>query len=245
MVQPTLSCVDRHAPGGVDIPLADHCHVWIDFDGTISSKDVLDEIIRRCAVDDSWKAAELSWQRGEIGSRECLSRQFEVVRASEETVDGVLRMIGLDPGFLPLLALLRSQGVPTAVVSDGADVFIQRLLTIGGVDNLAVRCNRLVRTGDRLSLAFPHAAIDCESSAAHCKCLSMRQLSSPRRVRSIYIGDGRSDVCAARKCDVVFAKQTLANVFAAEQRPFVRYSTLLDVAAILTKAWASSPIAGG
>src|SRR5438270_12549786 len=77
--------------------------VWIDFDGTITQKDVLDELIRGFAVDDSWKLAEQQWQEGSIGSRECLSRQFAVVRASDEQLEQFLETIPLDDGALTLI----------------------------------------------------------------------------------------------------------------------------------------------
>ena len=38
-------------------------------DGTITRTDVLDELIRRYAIDNSWHAVEADWQAGRIGSR--------------------------------------------------------------------------------------------------------------------------------------------------------------------------------
>ena len=38
------------------IPLPARSQLWIDFDGTITRQDVLDELIRRYAADDSWKS---------------------------------------------------------------------------------------------------------------------------------------------------------------------------------------------
>src|SRR5438270_5490076 len=86
--------------------------VWIDFDGTITQKDVLDELIRRYAVDDSWQLVEQQWQEGLIGSQECLSRQFAVVRVSDAELERFLDTIPLDDGIFPMLRLLDRFGVP-------------------------------------------------------------------------------------------------------------------------------------
>ena len=56
-------------------------HIVCDFDGTITRTDVIDNILQRFA-DPSWQAIEAQWVQGEIGSRECLSRQLSLVNAS-------------------------------------------------------------------------------------------------------------------------------------------------------------------
>src|SRR5437588_3346904 len=108
------------------IPTAAEAEVWLDFDGTISSQDVLDEMIRKFAVDDSWKLAELQWQQGVIGSYECLGRQIALIRAKESELLDFVDTIGLDPGIHQLLQLLKDARVPATIVSDGIDLFIER-----------------------------------------------------------------------------------------------------------------------
>ena len=70
----------------------------------------------------------------------------------------------------------------------------------------------------------------------HCKCGSAEALHRPGR-KTIYIGDGRSDLCAARKADVVFAKRALARCLTAEGRAFLPFDTLADVRGALAAAW--------
>ena len=54
---------------------------FVDFDGTITKKDVVDMILERFA-DPSWKTVEKDWTEGKIGSRECLTKQLALVSAS-------------------------------------------------------------------------------------------------------------------------------------------------------------------
>ena len=218
------------------IPPAERCQVWIDFDGTITTQDVLDELIDHYAMDDSWRKAEELWQRGEIGSRECLERQFAVVKIADGDLESFLDRIKPDPGAAGLFALLKRAGVPHAVLSDGVDLFIQRILGRNGLHVPIVRSNTIDRVGDRMTLRSPWSAQDCQTAAAHCKCASMIALSEKSR-KSIYIGDGRSDLCPSRKTDFVFAKGRLAESLGSEGIGFIRFKTLADVTQTLEQAW--------
>ncbi len=225
------------------VPSADLAQVWIDFDGTISSQDVLDELISRYARDDSWKLLERRWQNGEIGSRACLAGQFDLVRIAPPELDAMLNRITLDPGAVALFRLLDLRRVPIVILSDCVDFFIRRILRRYGFAHLEVRSNTAVFADGGLKLYCPHESRSCTFGAAHCKCESMDALGQPGR-RSIYVGDGRSDLCASRKADLVFAKSVLTRLLDAENIPYRSYSTLLDVAATLSAAWqADSAIA--
>ncbi len=212
--------------------------VWIDFDGTISRKDVLDELIRNFAINESWRLIEERWLAGLIGSRECLSQEFSLINISREQLNSFLDQIELDPGIGPLLALLRQHGVPTAVLSDGIERFIRRILLRHGITKLEIRANKVSHRAGRMTLSCPHASRECVSNAAHCKCASADALRHPAR-RTVYIGDGRSDLCPARSADFVFAKGILANTLAHEHIPFIPYVTLHDVTAVLSRAWSA------
>ena len=220
----------------VGIPPAERCQVWIDFDGTITTQDVLDELINRYAMDDSWRKAEELWQRGEIGSRQCLERQFAVVKIASGDLDTFLDRIKPDPGAGALFSLLQRAGVPHAVLSDGVDLFINRILGRHGLKAPVIRSNTIERAGERMSLRCPWSDRDCQTAAAHCKCASITTLSDRNR-QSIYIGDGRSDLCPSRKMDFVFAKGRLAESLGSDGIGFIRFKTLADVTRILEKAW--------
>ncbi len=221
------------------IPAAQQAQVWIDFDGTISTKDVLDEMIQQFAVDESWLQIEQLWQEGKIGSYECLKGEFGVVRVQDFELGAFLRTIDIDPGTIELIKLLQQHQVPVTIVSDGVDLFINTVLGRHGLSDLAIRSNTIVHSGDRLTLQCPHRASDCRSDAAHCKCQSMLNLAKPGR-KGIYIGDGRSDLCPSSRpelSEVVFAKKALARELTARGLDFIPYVTLHDVSRMLKKAW--------
>jgi 2,3-diketo-5-methylthio-1-phosphopentane phosphatase len=223
------------------LPAPSTAEVWIDFDGTITRRDVLDDLILAYARDDSWKEVEELWQSGKIGSRECLSREFALVRISDAKLDAFLSAIDIDPGIVQLLGVLDRFAVPRAIVSDGIDRFIRHILARHALDAIPVRANTIERIGDDMRLACPFGSDACTTAAAHCKCTSIAEIGHPGKT-SIYIGDGRSDLCPARKAGVVFAKGVLARHLANERRPFIPFVTLDDVAGALVDEWAAAPL---
>ena len=211
--------------------------VWIDFDGTISRKDVLDELIRNYAINESWRLIEERWLAGLIGSRECLSQEFALINISLPELNDFLDRIEIDPGIHPLLALLREHKVPVAVLSDGVERFIRRILLRHGIRNMEIRANKITHRAGRLKLSCPHSSSECVAQAAHCKCASANALCHPAR-KTVYIGDGRSDLCPARGADWVFAKGVLARALTHEHISYIPYLTLQDVTATLSRVWA-------
>ncbi len=224
------------------LPAPDAAQVWLDFDGTISRRDVLDELIATYAVSESWKLVEERWQAGLIGSRECLRQEFAMVRISPAELTKFLAGCDVDPATGELLELLAEHRIPTTILSDGIESFIRIILTEHGLEIPPIRANRIVHRGDRLRLVCPYRRRQCDSSAAHCKCFSMAQLRDPSR-QSIYIGDGRSDLCPARKADHVFAKGALARALTAERFTCIPFMSLADVVAVLLRAWSKAAAA--
>jgi 2-hydroxy-3-keto-5-methylthiopentenyl-1-phosphate phosphatase len=135
-----------------------------------------------------------------------------------------------------LLDLLEQHRVPTTILSDGIDWFIDYILRAHDLQPPPVRSNTLVRSGPSWRLVCPHFSAACPAAAAHCKCASMERLGTSGRWR-IYVGDGRSDVCAARKAHLRFAKGTLAANLEEEGLEYVPFATLHDVCHVLETAW--------
>jgi len=179
--------------------------VLVDFDGTVVLEDTTDLILERFA-DPSWRAIETAWAEGRIGSRECLSRQIDLVQASDAEVDQLAEEAPVDPHFVEFVAACRGYGVQPVIGSDGFDRIITRVLARVGV-SLPVVSNRLIASGrNRWRAEFPHFLSDCRSQSGNCKCTTILAHSLPR----LLIGDGRSDFCPCSHATLVFAKKALA-----------------------------------
>jgi 2-hydroxy-3-keto-5-methylthiopentenyl-1-phosphate phosphatase len=179
--------------------------ILLDFDGTIAIEDTTDCLLERFA-EPSWRNVEEAWEAGLIGSRECLARQIEFVRAGEKDIDRFIAGIHIDPGFLPFVEACAAARFHVMVVSDGLDRIVRGVIERTGL-KLPIAANRLEASGaDRWRLAFPHASLNCSSASGNCKCAhASPDLRGPR----IVVGDGRSDFCAAASADYVFAKGRL------------------------------------
>ena len=203
--------------------------VFVDFDGTIALEDTTDVILERFAH-PAWRTVEAEWLAGRIGSRECLSRQVDLVRASPGDLISVAEDVPLDPHFVEFIALCRRHRAPLAVISDGFDRVIAKMLARAGIA-LPVLANRLDWLGDnRWRLAFPHGSDGCRAEAGHCKCLALTR--EPDTVR-ILIGDGRSDFCAAESADLILAKGALAEHCQVRDLPYLVFGNLAGASTLL------------
>jgi 2-hydroxy-3-keto-5-methylthiopentenyl-1-phosphate phosphatase len=102
-------------------------HVFVDFDGTIASLDTTDLLLERFAAPE-WRQIEDDWKAGLIGSRECLVRQIDLVRATRADLDDFIAHIEIDPGFPAFVELCREQGHDVTIVSDGLDRTVEAVL---------------------------------------------------------------------------------------------------------------------
>jgi 2,3-diketo-5-methylthio-1-phosphopentane phosphatase len=179
--------------------------ILLDFDGTIAIEDTTDCLLERFAG-PGWREVEEEWEAQLIGSRECMSRQVDLVRASETDIERFIAGIHIDPGFLPFVEACSAAQFDVMIVSDGLDRIVRGVVARTGID-LPIAANRLEHLGgDRWRLGFPHANANCASASGNCKCA---QASSGVRGPRIVVGDGRSDFCAASSADYVFAKGRL------------------------------------
>ncbi|HWY24415.1 MAG TPA: MtnX-like HAD-IB family phosphatase [Nevskia sp.] len=181
--------------------------VVCDFDGTIAEVDVTDGVLNRFAL-PQWEEIEADWKAGRFGSRECMSRQVDLVRAPREALDAYLDTVRIDPHFPAFVADCRRMGLEVVVISDGIDYSIRRILARYGLDDLPLASNRLeMLGGDRYRLSFPDANPKCSAGSGTCKCkVSNRRASGRSR---LLIGDGSSDFCLAAEADLVYAKDKL------------------------------------
>jgi len=214
------------------------CRVLVDFDGTIAPNDTTDLLLERFAA-PAWRDIEDDWKAGRIGSRECLVRQIDLVRASPAAMDAFIGSVEIDRGFPGFVSLFRRLGHALVVVSDGVDRTIRTVLDRHSV-TVAYFANHLQWRGeDRWRLTFPHAKNDCTSLSGNCKCSFGRRQGA----LTIVIGDGRSDFCLAERADLVLAKASLLQHCRSADLPHIPFENF-DQARALLAAWLDQRGAG-
>lgn len=205
------------------------CCVFVDFDGTIAPLDTTDALLERFA-DPAWHDIEDAWKAGDIGSRECLVRQIDLVRATPAEMDGFIAGIDIDPAFPAFVNLCERLGHSISVVSDGLDRTVAAVLKRHGV-RVPHYANHLEwRGGDRWRLTFPHSRSDCRSLSGNCKC---QFADANRRQLKIVVGDGRSDYCVAGRADLVLAKSSLLGHCREADLPHFAFADFNEAAALI------------
>ena len=196
--------------------------ILLDFDGTVTLRDTVDAVLDQFALPE-WHDIEAEWESGLIGSRDCMTRQVALIRATPEAMDRFVDSIEIDPTFIDLVMMNRRLGADLEIVSDGFERSVRRVMR--RLDFVCpVRANMLLPVDrDRWTLLSPHAKEDCRSQAGTCKC------AAGRGRRAILIGDSRSDFCVAREAAFVFAKGRLADFCEAEGIAHLRIRHLGDV----------------
>ncbi|HEY7948992.1 MAG TPA: HAD-IB family phosphatase [Acidimicrobiales bacterium] len=180
--------------------------VFFDFDGTIALGDTGVHLMNRLAG-DSWHDIETLYTSGEIGSRECLTRQWALLPTHDEArLRSVSAEIPIDDHFEPLVEALLDAGAEVSIVSDG---FGFVATDVGESMGITVRTATVDwATG---TLAFPGADDSCPCArCGTCKLTPLRDAAGRGRT-TVFAGDGTSDRLAAPLADVLFATDQLAR----------------------------------
>ncbi len=200
-----------------------------DFDGTISVGDVGEMLIEHF-LGRRWRQLDDRYHSGEFGMVELYERCFAEIRASRDDFERFVMDARIDCGFKEFADACAKEGIYLAVISDGFDFYIERILSGVGLSRIAVHSNRLRFGPKAIELSFPNRNDSCWD-CANCKNRIVEEYGRKNPV--IYIGNGLSDCCAAKSADLVFAKDGLAKHLKGAGFPFVEYNDFEEVISIL------------
>jgi 2,3-diketo-5-methylthio-1-phosphopentane phosphatase/HAD superfamily hydrolase (TIGR01509 family) len=202
--------------------------VLSDFDGTISTRDISYEILKKFS-DGTWQDIDAAYIRGDIGSKEAFSQIIDMIRASkEDLVRFIADIAPIDPSFAPFYRSLADIGVDFAVVSDGFSFYINPLLEREGLSDVTVYANDIIEDNrGKLVPVFPHHNDEC-NSCGNCKRSIIEELKKEYD-HIVFIGDGYSDRCASELADTLFAKQFLYAHAVKNRRVCIHFDTFDDI----------------
>lgn len=212
------------------------CIVFFDFDNTITTCDVFDDMLARFSEDERWIALEKKWKEGKIGSQECLEGQIKGMRLTKNTLDRYLDNIKLDPYFKRLIKFLDAKRIKKIILSDNFDYILNRILGRHAIKKLKVYSNKLQFTKNRLIPFFPFESKNCKV-CAHCKTKNLLANVNKDSI-IVYIGDGHSDACPAEYADIVFAKKDLLKHYTNKRSHCLPYNSLKEVYAYFKRSLA-------
>jgi len=202
----------------------------VDFDGTITEQDLLDDIAQTFGDDEVYREVDRGLDRGSLSLREVIGREFEPVRAGlDEVVEYALRHTRVRPGFRELVERAQASGWRLVVVSSGFHELIEPVLEREGVD-VELHANRVDAGPDGWRVLWNYGE-ECGACGESCKRATVDALANGEEV--VYIGDGYSDRCAAESADRVFARRGLARWLDERGIPFEPFDDFHDVARAL------------
>jgi 2,3-diketo-5-methylthio-1-phosphopentane phosphatase len=207
--------------------------VCSDFDGTIAKGDVGNRLFHYFSAGKSDVVVDL-WKKNEIDSRQCLIDEAASMKdITEEELYKFIDKYEIDESFIPFVELLDSKNIPLYILSDGLDIYIKRLLGRENLDKLPIFANKGTLINGRLRFEFPFIEQSC-GSCANCKGYHLRKLRKPGN-RIVYIGDGKSDTCAVKEADIIFAKDYLAQYCKNEGIEFLPFTDFSAISKLLNR----------
>src|SRR6187551_1864589 len=101
--------------------------VVLDFDGTVTTKDVGDEVCDHFAPPE-WRDIDAAWVRNEISLPEAQRRMWSLARATREEAVGYALAVGhRRPGLATLLDRVEALGGESWLASGGFDFYVEAL----------------------------------------------------------------------------------------------------------------------
>lgn len=209
--------------------------IYIDFDGTISTRDIGEHLFLEFGDPDKCRDIIASWLNGDLNSKEVwISLCGTVSNFDKERFDEFINTFTIDPYFHDFIEFCKTYKFETIVLSDGLDYYINKFSEKENLQDLTIYCNKLsFDDNNNLIPLFPHTDEEC-SKCANCKRNHILNSSSEEDI-TVYIGDGWSDTCAAEHCDIIFAKRSLLKYCENNGLPYHSFKTFYDVKKIMEK----------
>ena len=200
----------------------------VDFDGTITEQDLLDEIAQTFGDEEVYREVDEGLDDRSLSLNEVIRREFEPVRAPlEEVRQWVLENVRVRPGFRELVELARRRGWRFVIVSSGFRELIEPVLEREGLAHVELLSNTVDADPDGWKVRF-RVSEACEVCGQPCKRATAAALADGTEL--VYVGDGYSDRCAAESADLVFARRGLASYLEEQGLPFERFEDFHSIA---------------
>ena len=201
--------------------------IYCDFDGTITKEDSVNGFFEMYAP--NWMDSEKLWIEGKISSRENAIIQVGLLKnVSQKQLDDYINSIEVDDYFLEFVEFVKSENLKLTILSDGFDLFIQRILERYNLD-IPYYANKLIYKNGKFDIEFPYYSEKCDKKAGMCKCQKVSENSF------CYIGDGTSDLCIASKADVLFATKKLHEYCKENNINHLHFTTFSNIIDMLQK----------
>jgi len=202
-----------------------------DFDDTIVLENTARQVFERFAQPE-WREREADYHAGKLTVEQFNVAALDLVEATEDE----LRSFAVEAarpraGFLELLDWAHWNGWLAVVVSNGYDFYVDAVLDSLGVDRVARHAARTRFLYRWKATYYSPRGIPLQDRFKLSYAASFRDNGD----FVAYLGDGASDVEAARLAPVVFARSTLLERLDGEHPRLYPFETFHDVISVLER----------
>jgi len=200
--------------------------IQCDFDGTITRNN-LSVLLRQNFARGDWQKVESDYLNGRMTVEQSNKLQYALIREPKDKLQEFVRQhIELRPGFVDFVRHCRDTTIPLVIVSSGLDFYIETALVHIGMEDLEVHSGQTSfgQEGILVSYTDPEGNLINEGfKRKHLTWLRKRDS------HIVYIGDGLSDLDAARNADHIFATDHLLRLLSSSSVAFSEFSDFHDV----------------
>ncbi len=206
--------------------------IYCDFDGTITLKDISDELFKEYGDFDIYQS---KLRNKEITITEYWYQLCTYLsgKVTKEDIANFADKFEIDQYFRMFYKFCKINIINLYIISDGFVDYIEPILKKYEIDDIKVFANKLL-FGNNVKAIFPYATESCNCNCASCKRNILLTKSASEEI-IVYIGDGYSDFCAAQHSDIIFAKKHLATFCNENKIPHYPYKNFWDIYNILNK----------
>ncbi|MDP6715640.1 MAG: MtnX-like HAD-IB family phosphatase [SAR202 cluster bacterium] len=200
--------------------------VQCDFDGTITMSN-LGTAIKEAFGPENWKELEAEYEAGNLTAEQNNIRHFGLIDATQDDIeefvkgDVVVRFM-----FDEFVHHCHGVGIRLVIVSSGLRAYIDTILDMLMFEHMDVHAAQAEFTPDGIQLSY--VGPDGNTLEAGFKAAWTNHFKSEGHT-VIYVGDGRSDLEAARQADHVIATRSLAEEMTRLGLPFHPFDNFEEV----------------
>jgi len=200
--------------------------IQCDFDGTITRNN-LGILLRENFARGDWQKIDSDYLRGHLTVEQSNKLQFALIKEPKERLqEFVRRHIEVRPGFVDFVSYCRESAIPFVIVSSGLDFYIKPVLAQIGMPDLELYCGQTSFNGDGINVSYCDPEGNIINEGFKKEYLTWLK---KRGKNIIYIGDGLSDLDAARQADHVFATGHLLGLLSSESIVCSGFSDFCDL----------------
>ncbi|RXT04840.1 2-hydroxy-3-keto-5-methylthiopentenyl-1-phosphate phosphatase [Ammoniphilus sp. CFH 90114] len=203
--------------------------LFCDFDGTITEKDNIVDIMREFSP-QGWEeiVKDILDQRKTI--RTGVGELFSLIPSSqkEQITQFVLEKANIRAGFQDFVTFTEEQGIKLLITSGGIDFFIHPMLEHYGLLD-RIYCNSARFDDPTIQITWPNACDEhCDVDCGMCKTSIIRSYPTDQYYK-VVIGDSITDLAGAKIADHTIARSFLKQKCEELGLPYSSFETFHDV----------------